>query len=125
MSTRFYGSLCLTDMVEAAKKKHSAFTKADNGKIYCDTTIWLNDKEDKFGNIISVQLNPKKDLRELDGQAYIGNFKEAERKQVTNRDVSDLDLPDDIPAREKNNNTNNSSVPSASEITEPIDDLPF
>lgn len=101
MSTRFYGSICVSDLIDFAHKKHSAFTKSENGKIYANVNVWLNDETDKYGNIMSVQLNPKKDLREQDGQPYIGNFKEAEAKPVTSRDIGSLSLPSDIPSQEK------------------------
>jgi len=116
MSQRFYGSICITDLFELANKKHSAFSKADNGKIYADITVWLNDTVDKFGNIMALQLNPKKDLREQDGQPYIGNCREAERRQLSDRDTNSFSLPSDIPAREKT---------VASDISSPVDDLPF
>lgn len=105
MSQRFYGSICVTDIVEFAHKKHSSYTKADNGKIYANVTVWLNDDVDKFGNIMSVQLNPKKDLREQDGSPYIGNMKEAEAKPITQKDTSGLSLPTDISSTEKGLNT--------------------
>jgi len=60
MSKRFYGSICVSEIVELAKRKHSAFTKADNGKIYANVTIWLNDEPDKYGNVMAIQLNPKR-----------------------------------------------------------------
>lgn len=122
--TKFYGSICITDILEYANKKHSAFSRADNGKIYADCNIWLNDEKDKFGNIVSMQLNPRKDLRELDGQPYIGNFKESEKKQISGRDASELSITSDIPAREKTN-TPSAGANAADGITEPIDDLPF
>lgn len=114
MNQRFYGSICVSDLLDYAHKKHSAFTKGENGKIYASVNIWLNDSVDKFGNIMSAQLNPKKEQRELDGQPYIGNFKEAEAKPITARDTSGLSLPDDIPVAEK-------SV----DKKDPKDDLPF
>lgn len=119
MSLRFYGSICVSDLVDLAHKKHSAFTKADNGKIYANCTVWLNDEKDKFGNIMSVQLNPKKELREQDGQPYIGNMKEAESKPVSSRDTSGLSLPSDIESAPKSQ-SNGASVDAP-----PIDDLPF
>lgn len=115
MSQRFYGSICVTDLVAEAHKKHSAFSKADNGKIYANVTVWYNDEKDKFGNIMSVQLNPKKELREQDGSPYIGNMKEAEAKAVTTRDTSGLNLPDDLPGNEKGINAEKQAE----------DDLPF
>ena len=102
MSQLFYGSICLTDLVEIAKKKHSAFTKGRNGKIYAAVNVWLNDQEDQYGNIMAVQLNPTKERKDQDGKPYIGNLKvSAGSSPVSDRDVSGLD------------------------ITEPIDDLPF
>lgn len=118
MSTRFYGSICVTDILAEANKKHSAFSKGDNGKVYADVTIWLNDEKDKFGNILTAQLNPKKDLREQDGQPYIGNFKEAERKPISSRDTGNLSLSDDLPTRER-------KAEEPEPIGEPKSDLPF
>jgi hypothetical protein len=111
MSTRFYGSICVSDLVDLAHKKHSAFSKADNGKIYANVTVWLNDEKDKYGNIMAVQLSPKKELREQDGQQYIGNMKETEAKAITSRDTEGLSLPSDMPTK--------------SDAVEPKDDLPF
>lgn len=73
MSQRFYGSVNLTLLIAEAKKKHSAFTKHDNGNIYGNITVWFNDKEDKFGNIMSIQLNPSKERKDIDGNPYIAN----------------------------------------------------
>lgn len=122
MSVRFYGSICITDPFDLVNKKHSAFSKGKNGKIYADVNIWLNDKEDKFGNIMSAQLNPTKEYAEQDGQPYIGNWKEAKREAISSRDTNTFSLPTDIPTREKTNAGNNTDPAS---ITEVIDDLPF
>jgi hypothetical protein len=115
----FFGSICLTDMLEAAKKKHSAFTKGQNGKIYCSVNVWLNAEKDKFGNIMSVQLNPTKEMKDIDGRQYIGNMKQSDGpKPISDRDTNGLDVDlNDIPA-----------APAAapkSDISGPTDDLPF
>lgn len=123
MSQLFYGSICLTDLIENAKKKHSAFTKGQNGKIYASVNIWLNDEKDKFGNIMSVQINPTKEMKDLEDRIYIGNLKQSDGpKPVNDRDVDGLDSDFDVPPRESRPDTNSSS---ASTVTEPIDDLPF
>lgn len=90
MSQLFYGSLDVTTILAEAKKKHSAFVKADNGKIYMNINIWINDELDKFGNKISIQLNSTKEKRETEGKIYIGNAKESERKDP--QPISDNDL---------------------------------
>lgn len=114
MSKRFYGSLSFTEIYDQAKKGHSAFRKAENGKIYFDVTIWLNDQKDKYGNDMSIQINPKKDRKEIDGNPYIGNAKLAEQQ---NTPVSSRDIPDEMtPISTSTGNTTGS---------EPIDDLPF
>lgn len=81
MSKLFTGSICLTDIVESAKKAHSSFVKSQtNGKVYCNVLLWENDEHDKFGNTHSLQLNSAKDKRDAEGKIYVGNFKPAEAK---------------------------------------------
>lgn len=119
----FYGSICLSDLIDLAKKKHSAFSKGNNGKIYANINVWLNDDKDKYGNIMSVQINPSKEMKDLEDRVYIGNLKESERaKPVSDRDISGLDTDFDIASRPSN--ATSASTPAA-DITEPIEDLPF
>jgi hypothetical protein len=95
----FYGSICITELIEQAKVKHSAFSKAANGKIYCNVNIWLNKEEDKFGNIMSAQLAPSKERKDIDTKLYIGNFKKSEgAKPLSDKDTkSFVDVADDLP----------------------------
>lgn len=116
MSQKFYGSICITDVFDLLNKKHSSFSKAENGKVYASVNVWLNDEKDKFGNVMAIQLNPKKDLREQDGQPYIGNLKESESKPLSGGDMNKFSIPSDLPTTTKT---------VASDISEPIDDLPF
>jgi hypothetical protein len=96
----FSGSLCITDLLNKAKEKHSAFTKADNGKIYCNLNIWLNAEADKYGNSMSLQLQSKKDFRDAEGKVYVGNAKVFEKKETPlsekDRKVFE-DAVDDLP----------------------------
>ncbi len=118
MSERFYGSICVTDLIEMAKRKHSAFTKSESGKVYANVTVWLNEEQDKYGNIMSVQLNPSKEKKDTDERMYIGNMKKAQPKSISDKDTSNLDLDGvDIPVVTKQQ--------SASDISTPIPDLPF
>lgn len=118
MSQSFYGSICLTDLIEFAKQKHSAFTKADNGKIYASVNVWLNDDLDKFGNIMSVQLNPTKEMKDVEKKHYIGNMKQSGKKPISDRDLSKLDADIDAPVR-------NTGTPAPNAVNEKDDDLPF
>lgn len=94
-----YGSLCYTEIVAQAKNGHPAFSRAQNGKVYFNIDIWLNDEPDKLGNTISVSLAKKKgeDIKSV----TIGNLKANEpQPQITpprptteNKSEDDDDLP--------------------------------
>lgn len=91
----FTGSICLTDLIEQAKKKHSAFSKSEkNGKIYARVKVWINAEKDKYGKIGSIQLNAAKDSNEE--KIYFGNLELPEKKEtpITNNDVSKMDIDD-------------------------------
>lgn len=115
MSQLFYGSINLSELVQRAKEKHSGFVKGNNGCIYANVSVWLNDQPDKYGNIMSIQVNPAKEKKEVDERFYIGNCKRSESpKPVSDGDTSSLDLGGvDIPTA----GPANSNPPS--------DDLPF
>lgn len=98
MSLLLNGSICLTDLIASAKAKHSAFSKAANGKIYFNFSQWINDDADTYGNHSSLLLNSSKDGQSTEGKTYIGNAKFAVRKEsepITESDTSELD--DDLP----------------------------
>lgn len=109
----FGGSLCLTDLIDQAKKGHSAFSKAQNGKVYCNILTWLNEKEDKYGNIMSHQLSSSKEMREVEGLIYIGNSKALQSSKLVKPNDIDDNL-DNVKQRQ----------PTAT-IQEGADDLPF
>ncbi len=97
MNQSFYGSICVSDILDALRNKHSAFSKGKNGKIYMNSTVWLNEHNDEFGNIMSQQANPAKDSKEQ--KFYIGNFKKSQNqtKPITDKDIpkdTDFDLPE-------------------------------
>jgi len=90
------GSLCLTDILAKAKEGHSAFSKAQNGKIYFNTLVWENDTPDKYGNHFSVQLNPKKDAPETEKKQYIGNMKVPDQAGAPINTAEDLPSEEDL-----------------------------
>ena len=93
MAKKYYGSLCLTDILEQAKKMDKAFSKAENGKIYFKIDIWINDQKDKFDNDGSVLINSAKGE---ETKKYIGNVKESKPKEspITETDLGHYeDLP--------------------------------
>lgn len=96
MSKSYYGSICLTDLLNKAKEKHEAFTKSEkNSKLYCKIKIWFHDEPDKYDNVAAIQVPAK----EKDNRFYIGNLKKSEYKEpeITDEDVDDLPEPDDLP----------------------------
>ncbi len=103
MSQLFYGSICITDLLEHAKGKHSAFVKGNNGKIYANISAWLNDEEDKYGNIMALKLSATKDAITKDaeqGKVYIGNLKESDStsKPLSNKEAKEFEsIADDLP----------------------------
>lgn len=115
MNTLYGGSICLTDLIDQAKKGHSSFTKAQNGKVYANILTWVNDVPDKFGNTMSHQLSSQKDMRDKEEKVYIGNSKKLETNQpVTANDIQN-DNFDNIPVRQAKQN----------QQEEAADDLPF
>lgn len=117
MNQLFGGSLCLTDLIEKAKQGHSAFSKAQNGKVYVNILTWINDSPDKYGNSMSHQLSSTKEMREEEGKIYIGNSKKLEtNKPVSSGDIQDENF-DNIQVRQKSENI--------AEVANAADDLPF
>jgi hypothetical protein len=92
MSKRTIGSICLTDTADAYRKGHTAFTKANNGKVYANIVIWENDAPDQYGNTHSIQLQSAKDAQE--DKVYIGRAKPPQVAQAAPQpDSTTGDLP--------------------------------
>lgn len=92
------GSICLSDLIDQAKQKNEAFTKADNGKIYFNFTQWINPEEDQYKNHSSLKLNPPKDSKS--DKAFFGNAKKVEftasASALTDNDLESVN-EDDLP----------------------------
>ena len=87
-----HGSICLTDLGDAFKAGHSAFNKSEkNGKVYANIAVWMNDEPDQYGNILSFQLNSKKDA--ADDKVYFGNAKLTEVVKAAPAQKTNDDLP--------------------------------
>jgi len=95
MSQLINGSLCLTDLIAKAKEQHSSFSKAANGKIYANITMWVNDEPDTYGNTVSLQLNSTQEKREAEGKVYVGNGKPSKKKEPEAVAASDLATVED------------------------------
>ena len=89
MAQSFYGSIDFTKLVEQVKAGNKAFTKTENGKIYLNVRVWVNDETDKFGNIASLQSNFKGAQKE--DKFYFGNLKES---TPVSEEIKATDIPD-------------------------------
>ena len=95
MSKLYYGSISLTELLAKAKEGHPSFVRANNGKIYVNVSLWLNDEKDQFGNSASMKISDKGEHK----GSYIGNLKESEgARELTQSESNQLansleDLP--------------------------------
>lgn len=96
MAQNYYGSICITDILDNAKNLHPSFSKGKNGKIYLNVTAWVNDEVDQYGNHASIKISDKDDTK----GAYIGNLKKGEKKDtpITKSDLEEIaSITDDLP----------------------------
>lgn len=116
MNQLFGGSICLTDLIDQAKKGHSAFSKSvKNGKVYFNMLTWINDEKDKFGNNMSHQLSSSKEMREKEGKIYVGNSRALETSKPVNAKDIDADL----------SNVAERAADTIPPVIDTPDDLPF
>lgn len=101
MSKVINASICFTDLMDLAKKPHSAFTRSDkNHKAYVSVQIWINDEPDKYGNDVSLMLNSTKESKEVEGKVYIGNGKTSNYSKTETKKPDPFGEPikaDDLP----------------------------
>jgi hypothetical protein len=94
MATSYYGSIDFSKLMEQAKAGNKAFTKNENGKIYLNVRVYVNDEVDKYGNVASFQSNFKGATKE--DKFYFGNLKESKPLEIAVVDadiVNASDLP--------------------------------
>ena len=89
MAQSYYGSIDFSKLIEQAKSGNKAFTKSENGKIYLNVRMYVNDEVDKYGNVASFQSNFKGATKEE--KFYFGNMKES--TPIENK-VDVVDIPD-------------------------------
>ena len=94
MAQSFYGSIDFSKLIEQAKAGNKAFTKSDNGKIYLNVRVYVNDEVDKYGNIASFQSNFKGATK--DDKFYFGNLKESTPMEQS-VDITEVPAVDDLP----------------------------
>jgi hypothetical protein len=97
MSKLMYGSIDFSKLLELAKSGNKAFKKAENGKIYMNLNVWINDEKDQYGNDASIQTSFKDATKE--DKHYFGNLKHSEFKEPETLEAGSNDIPevDDLP----------------------------
>lgn len=97
MANYISGSMCLDDILAKAKEGHSAFSRANNGKVYFNIVAWMNDEKDKFDNNSSFMLSSKKENQDKEGKVYIGNGRHNLATTGSNLPSTNSSLTDDLP----------------------------
>jgi hypothetical protein len=97
MSKLLYGSIDFSKLLELAKSGNKAFSKAENGKIYLNLNVWINDTKDQYGNDASIQTSFKDASKE--DKIYFGNLKLSEQQAPKPLEENNSDIPsaDDLP----------------------------
>lgn len=97
MSKLLYGSIDFSKLLELAKSGNKAFSRANNGKIYLNLNVWINDEKDNYGNDASLQTSFKDAAKE--DKIYFGNLKisEATAPKPLEKNTADVPGDDDLP----------------------------
>lgn len=129
------GSICVTDLMDALNKGHSAFSKsAKNGKVYCNIIEFVREAPDDYGQHASLQMSSIKDKRDEEKDKfgklnYIGNLKKLETNQPVSQrateNIAKQGWDANVPVRQENSGGGTTYSDNPNEITEPSDDLPF
>jgi hypothetical protein len=94
MAQSYYGSIDFSKLIEQAKSGNKAFSKSENGKIYLNVRMYVNDEVDKYGNVASFQSNFKGATKEE--KFYFGNLKESTPIE-TPIELHEVPETDDLP----------------------------
>jgi hypothetical protein len=93
-------SKLLVGSIDLSKIEKSRIVEGKNGAKYYNVNVWINDENDQYGNIASIQTGITKEEREAGGKGgYIGNLKDLSAKseskpaQAKTVEVEDDDLP--------------------------------
>lgn len=87
----FYGSICLTDLNELAKKGHTSVQRGKNGKLYVDISLFEFEEQDRYKNIGSIQAKKTKEENNI----YIGNYKRGKITETPKVEIKENEIPED------------------------------
>ena len=87
----FKGVINIDELKKVLQEAPKAVWKSKNGTTYVNVNIWMNETEDKFGKIGSIQLETAKG----ENKVYLGNF--AKPKNATDKQLHSNGKADEIP----------------------------
>jgi hypothetical protein len=91
-------SKLLVGSIDLSKIEKSRIVEGKNGAKYYNVNVWINEENDQYGNIASIQTGITKEEREAGGKGgYIGNLKDLSAKSEPAKtktvEVEETDLP--------------------------------
>lgn len=88
-------SKLLTGYIDVAKLSKDKIKDGKKGQKFVNVTVWLNDEEDQYGNIASIQESTTKEERDSGVKAnYIGNLKDPKSGQAPAADSAPAEAGD-------------------------------
>lgn len=89
-------SKLITASIDLTKINKAKLFEGKKGGKWLNLTIWLNDKEDQYGNDVSIQQSLSKEEREAGAnKIYLGNGKQYKQHGAveTTQTEEEVDLP--------------------------------
>lgn len=97
MAQLLYGSINYDALLEVLKSGKAKTFKTEKGIRLINVNIWVNDKQDDYGNDASIQVQLKEEHTEKgEKNPYIGNLKKHTPK-TTEATAQDFQEDDDLP----------------------------
>jgi len=79
MANKFYQSqINFTKLEKYVAENKEKLYKTKDGDIMVPANLWMNEQEDQFGNIGSLQINTPKDTKKI----YIMNLKDKKENKI-------------------------------------------
>lgn len=124
MSKPIRASINLTQLGEIARQGHTAIKRAGKANnVYVNLDIWLNDRQDNYGNDVSITLSSTKAGRDGgEKKVYVGNGKTG-GSASTSQSSAGWGVPPAAPAPDQGNGAPEWGGGNSKGLSS--DDLPF
>lgn len=74
----YYGSICVSDLMQLVKDNPSVVSQSKNGKTYLNIDVYVKEVEDAYGNLASISVKVGETRK------YLGNLKKSKFNDVVN-----------------------------------------